>query len=94
MATGTGAAPGAALTLPAPSRRPGSSNFADVYGSLSFGTRTAAAGGEGATREAAAAATGAGPITVRGIGPDFLARPAGALVALVALLAAWSYLDR
>lgn len=93
MSTGSPAPP---VVVPAPPRRPGSASFSDAYGALGFpgATRTAAAGGEGATREAAAARAGGAPITINGIGPDFLARPAGALVALLVLLAAWSYFDR
>lgn len=90
----TGNTPAAPVTVPVAPRRPGSASFSDAYGALSFGTTTRAAGGEGAAREAAAARAGGAPITVNGIGPDFLARPAGALVVLIVLLAAWSYFDR
>jgi hypothetical protein len=91
MATGVVPPP---VVLPAPSRRPGSANFADVYGAPAFGPTTAAVGGEGARREAGAALAGGAPITINGIGPDFLARPAGALVVLVGVLVALSFLDR
>lgn len=83
-----------AVSIPAPSRRPGSAKWSDIYGGLNFGATTAATGGEGAARAADAARNSGAPITVRGIGPDFLARPAGVLVVLVIALAIWSYTDR
>jgi hypothetical protein len=82
------------VSIPAPARRPGSATWADAYGSLNFGPSTAAQGGEGAARAADAARNTGAPITVRGIGPDFLARPAGVLVVLLVALAIWSYTDR
>lgn len=87
MATGTYAGP---VTLPAPTRRPGSAQFADVY--PGFGPSTAAVGGEGAAREGAALAAGGPPVSID-LGSDFLARPAGWLVAGLAALALLSYLD-
>lgn len=88
MSTGKYAGP---VTVPAPTARPGSAVFSDVY--PGFGPSTAAVGGSGATREAAAAATGGSPLTVD-VGADFLTRPAGWLVAGLAALAVLSYLDR
>jgi hypothetical protein len=93
MATGAGALP-PPVTLPTTSKRPGSAKFSDIYGPLGFGAGTASAGGEGAARAGDAARAGGAPITINGIGPDFLARPAGVLVVLLVLLAVWSYVDR
>jgi hypothetical protein len=83
-------AAGAGLTIPAPTSRPGSASFADVYGGLDFGTPTVAAGSNGR----AATAPLAAPISLQGIGPDFLRQPAGVLVVLTVIIAVWSYLDR
>lgn len=88
MATGTYAGP---VMTPTPTRRPGSASFADVY--PGFGGSTAAAGGEGATRERAALASGAAPLSVD-LAPDFLSRPAGWLVLGLVAVLALSYLDR
>jgi hypothetical protein len=92
----TGSTPAPPVTIPAAPRRPGSASWSDAYGALGFpgSQRTASAGGEGAAREAAAAHAGGAPLTINGIGPDFLARPAGALIVLIGALAAWSYFDR
>lgn len=81
---------GAGLVVPAPTRRPGSATFGDVYGGLDFGGTTAAAGGDG---RAATAPTSA-PISLQGVSPAFFRQPAGILVVLIAILAVWSYLDR
>jgi hypothetical protein len=86
-------AAGAGLQVPLPTRRPGSANFADVYGGLDFGIPTTAAGGQGAAAANIAATAGA-PISLAGVGPDFLRQPAGILVVLIAIIAVWSYLDR
>lgn len=88
MATGVYPGP---MTMPLPTRRVGSAAFADVY--PGFGPSTASAGGEGAAREAAALAAGGPPLSVD-VGADFLARPAGWLVAALVGLAVLSYLDR
>lgn len=87
MATGTYGGP---VTLPAPTRRPGSATFSDVY--PGFGPSTAAVGGEGAAREAGALAAGGPPLSLD-VGADFFARPAGWLVAGLVLVALLSYLD-
>jgi hypothetical protein len=79
------------VTLPQPTRRPGSARLADVYPGL--GPSTAATGGEGASREAAALAAGGAPLSID-VGSDFLARPAGWLVLGLAVLGVLSYLDR
>lgn len=87
------ATPGAyGAVVPMPTRRPGSAVLADIYGA-GWGTQTTSAGGEGATREAAAAATGTAPLAVS-IGPDFLARPAGAVVVGLVALLVLSWFDR
>lgn len=88
MATGIYAG---APVIPMPTRRPGSASFTDVY--PGFGSSTAAAGGEGAAREAASAAAGAPPLSVD-VRSDFLASPAGWLVAGLVAVAVLSYLDR
>ena len=88
MATGTYAG---AVTIPLPTRRPGSAAWSDVY--PGFGSSTASAGGEGATREAASLAAGGAPLSVD-VGTDFLARPAGWLVVGLVAIAVLSYLDR
>lgn len=82
-----------AATIPAPSRRPGSGTWGDVYGGLSFPT-TAALGTSASGKLIAAASADRAPITVNGIGPGFLAQPAGVLAVLVAALLVWSYLDK
>lgn len=76
-----------------PSRRPGSASWGDIYGGLSF-ANAAQAGTTGAVKGAALGAANVAPVTVRGIGPDLLAQPAGALVALVVGLAVWSYFEK
>jgi hypothetical protein len=86
-------AAGAGLQIPAPTRRPGSAQFGDVYGGLDFGTTTVAAGGQAATAHAASSSA-PGPVSINGISPDFLRQPAGVLVVLIAIIAIWSYLDR
>lgn len=88
MATGTYAG---TVTIPMPTRRPGSASWSDVY--PGFGPSTAAAGGEGATREAGALAAGSSPVSID-VGADFLTRPAGWLVVGLVVIAALSYLDR
>jgi len=88
MATGIYAG---TVTMPQPTRRPGSAAFADVY--PGFGPSTAAAGGEGAAREGAALAAGGSPVSID-VGADFLTRPAGWLVAGLVVIAVLSYLDR
>lgn len=80
----------AGLVIPAPTRRPGSATFADVYGGLDFGGTTVTAG----DNSRAATAPQAAPISLQGVGPDFLRQPAGVLVVLIAIVAIWSYLDR
>lgn len=79
------------VVIPMPTRRPGSALLADVYPGL--GHSTATAGGEGATREAAAASAGGAPLSID-VGADFLARPAGWLVLGLVAVAVLSYLDR
>lgn len=81
-----------AVMVPYPSARPGSASFADAYGS-SFGPRTATAGSEGAAKAAGANSAGS-PITIHGIGPDFLKQPAGGLIILVLALVALRFVDR
>jgi hypothetical protein len=88
MSTGQYTGP---VVVPMPTARPGSATLADVYPGL--GPSTAAAGGEGATRERAALAAGGSPLSID-VGADFLARPAGWLVLGIAALAALSYFDR
>lgn len=83
----------AGLQVPLPTRRPGSANFADVYGGLDFGTPTAQAGGGAAAAAAYAKGTPA-PISAAGISPDLLRQPAGVLLILIAIIAVWSYMDR
>lgn len=86
----TGVYPGG-VTIPMPTRRPGSAAMADVYPGL--GASTAAAGGEGASREAAALSVGGAPLSID-VGADFLSRPAGWLVLGIVALGVLSYLDR
>jgi hypothetical protein len=88
MALRQSGTPAGVTVLPPIARRPGSAAFADVYGGLTLGGMTTAqAGGDGAAREAAAAAAGEAPVSVA-IGPDFLKRPAGVVVVLLGALIA------
>lgn len=86
--TGQSAGP---IVVPLPTMRPGSASFADVY--PGYGTSTAATGGQGATAERAALASGGAPVAVS-IGPDFITRPAGWLVLGLVAVALLSYFDR
>ena len=82
--------------MPPPSTRPSSGTLADVYGSLTSGTPTLAAGGSiGGARVAAAAASdeAGAPVTIHGLSPELLHNPAGVLLILVAALAILSWLD-
>ena len=83
-------AAGAGLQVPAPTRRPGSANFGDVYGGLDFGVTTVAAGSNGV----AGAGPTRAPIGLDGISPAFFRSPAGILIVLIAVIAVWSYVDR
>jgi len=74
------------LAVPAPTSRPGSASFADVYGGLDFGTPTSRQGSNGA-----AATT---PVSAPIGSPEFFRQPAGILIVLIAIIAAWSYVDR
>ncbi len=80
----------ASIVVPAATRRPGSASFGDVYGGLDFGLTTARAGSNGAARSAPEPAL----LSSTGLRADFFRQPAGVLVALVGIIAVWSYLDR
>jgi hypothetical protein len=82
--------------LPPAQLRPSSIRAADVYGSFQTGVpTTVVAGTSGGARIAAATEQldSEAPITVNGIGPEFLTRPAGILVILVVGLAALSFME-
>lgn len=82
--------------LPPAQTRPSSLTRADVYGSFQTGVPTSVvAGTSGGARIAAAtdAVDATAPITINGLGPDFLHRPAGILLLIVAGLAAFSLME-
>lgn len=82
--------------MPVRQARPASINTADVYGSTATGVPTtvmAGTAGGGRVQAATDDVDGAAPITINGIGPDFLARPAGVLLVLVGLLVALALTD-
>jgi hypothetical protein len=86
----------AGYLTPLPTHRQSSASGADIYGPDVWGGITTASVGSGGTArlQALAADQSQGaPVTVHGIGPEFLQRPAGALLALIALLAIISFVD-
>ena len=86
--------PATGAWAPAPSVRPGSATWADLYGQVDFGPNTVTAGSGGTRRIAAAdAAADAGNPLHQGLTPDFLRQPAGILLVAVGVLLVLSLID-